>query len=92
MLMQSSKSFTRSKSFSFPLKFKNFFATGIYQLKLNNKNSRAKCAICLNINKKKYRKDVKCSHSNVIFVNFEHLKSFWRFNVDFEQLNASWVH
>ena len=53
MLMKSRKSFSRSISLSFSF---SFFAAGIYLLKLNNKNSRARCTICLNIVNKDTRK------------------------------------
>ena len=70
MIMKSRKSFSLSISFSFSVK--ELFEAGIYLPNINNKKLKSKV---FNMFKNKYThlKDVKCSHSAVFFVNFEHI-------------------
>ena len=50
----------------------SIYPAGIYLLKINNKNSRTRCEICLKLTIKTPKRR-QCRHSGVFMVNFEHI-------------------
>ena len=61
-------------------------SAGIYLLKVNNRNTRARFEVCSKLTTKTPER----RRSGVLIVNFEHTSHLVSHIVNFEQVNAVW--
>ena len=73
-----------------PSNFFNCCPAGIYLLKVNNRNTRTRCEICLKLTKNTPERR-HWRRSGVFIVNFEFTPCSSISIVNFEQVNAGWV-